>query len=1771
MATQIGTLVVNVVGDASRLSTALGAAEKTIERFGSRMFFLGSRISAGVTLPIVGFMAAVNKMGTEFDSAMTESLAIMDDTSESMVNNLKQRAFEIARVSKFGPAEVAKGYYDLASAGFTAEGALQNIGTVAKFAQAGLMSMDVAGEYLAGAVKALTPELLGARTETEAMAKAADMLTMANNKSLGTVEDFSQALTTRFARGMKQVGMEASDGIAILMAFAQQNVKGKTASMQAYQALRDMQSATINAGKAWKDYGVSVYNAAGEMRPMVDILDLMQMRFKGFSKEQTEAYATTGIKPETPAEKPMSDRAKQTMLQKMKIPLRSVAATQALFGQESQIREWSEMIRNAAGETERVFEKQGQAMAVRWQNAWDAMIVAGVKFYDSFKPILIEVFDLVGRAGDKLGELAEKFDTLDLSTKKWVAGAAIGAALLGPTIMLFGSLTLAVSGLARFAQLGAAGIALVGKGVLSIVTPVTTLTTAFPKLLIPLNYFKAWIAWVGSPGGMGGLSAWFVRLGTAITSLSVTGAANLDKLWKAFSGFRYVQLGALIGLFNLLRPAFEQLTGKSMGFTDNVKRLSDVVKGIVPYLKQWWETAKNLGSILQTLWGVAQFGLVQLVKLGQLISSDLQEAWNTLGRGVTWAKETLYGFIQGISDVAGSIGTFVRGIPILGPLLGAMWDIATVALHLHWEEFKSFFNWIGSKLGWLGNIGKSISDGLRHIMPTEYVALVDTLSKVAKEATGFHDAVRRGADGLSTWADQMGMIDLKARRLYQTMAALQPVLTRTGRSIDPNALGGAVRKFFPGAPGYEDDDDATPKTAKRDPVKEALDELMGAGGRDWKNTFKAWEQNKQLILGNEAAVNRLRDAYMEVRDSIELIPEFEKKWRHEIDKSRSDQSAFSPTALDISLAAWRAGLIGINDVAREHGDTLRAIDAALGPVSEQYRDIIPVFNAYAKAQERVADGARLILLSNEGFTEIVKSHSDMAAQLKDKEEELYNHRLTESERGLKGIVKNLGQQKLAHQQMLAASSNSLRKLTGEQLKEGIRLHLEKIRMSQEFLDIEERLSLERLAGQMGIDQAIIRSFKHMTTEKIKELHKFMGEAAQEKALWDSLASSLASLADSFGASDDSFIRWLANISSAMSDATKAGADLAAALEAIRAIIAKSKEKGQSLDWGGLVAASLAVVDAVAQGAAAIAKATSSSSRKKNIMGGAMAGAKVGANPMLMAMSGGTSVLIGMAIGAIVGAIRGKKLRDVMRNVGRDWGTDISEELAKKITETMKKIGGNRQVATAMHFGDILEEAGGLNAGNFNTFRNRLNDFLVFAETGLMSGADALAEYSENFEAFADYLTGRGENLANAFGSHLATMSDQLRRGVLSQRDIQDFFSQNFEHFISNLEAVGGVAGRSWQAVLDLANQLDKMPKGVSAFLTSAVGDAGAAWDAVLKGIAYQWDGLGEKITDVKEEIEKLNEEMAKEGGVETTNKLADAQSRLSDLLREQSGHAKGARVELERMGGLIMATFAAGLQNGVGWTTMMAQLKPSFETLSKSFKDLGMAPESPVLTAMMKLFDMFSKNEALFTGIDALTNGMIALSKIGGLTTDTFDAIAKQGVDMFRRVQSVVSQAGGSHADALRPFLPWLAEMRNAAKEYGFVLDDTTQQMIDQAIELGLLKDPARTTTEVMETGFDNVNQSLMRMIDLLETAFERLGLLADEASNFPGIPTGGGNSTPGRPNVPGPAPSPTPEQFATFGGGGGNIEVPVYLDGRLVARGIVPHIPGEVTRAVGR
>jgi len=81
---------------------------------------------------MVGFGVGAIKAFANFDKAMTESLAIMGDVSDSMRRKMTDAAKEMSTQTVYSAKELAQAYFFLASAGMDAAQSIGALPTVAK-------------------------------------------------------------------------------------------------------------------------------------------------------------------------------------------------------------------------------------------------------------------------------------------------------------------------------------------------------------------------------------------------------------------------------------------------------------------------------------------------------------------------------------------------------------------------------------------------------------------------------------------------------------------------------------------------------------------------------------------------------------------------------------------------------------------------------------------------------------------------------------------------------------------------------------------------------------------------------------------------------------------------------------------------------------------------------------------------------------------------------------------------------------------------------------------------------------------------------------------------------------------------------------------------------------------------------------------------------------------------------------------------------------------------------------------------------------------------------------------------------------------------------------------------------------------------------------------------------------------------------------------------------------------------------------------------------
>ncbi len=378
----------------ARLTDQFGKADPAIEKARKRIFAFNEDMqkfsqkmqsAAADLLPVAAGLALVAgaslKFAAEFDSAMTQSLAILPEMSKAMREDLGNTAREVALTTTASATQAAEAYYFLASAGVTSTASLKAaLPVVAQLAQAGVLPMAKATEYLTDSIKAL-----GLSVDTD-MTRVGDVIVKAAVASNASVEQLAEALTTKAATSMRTFGVEVEAGVAVLSVYADQGIKGRIAGERFDILMRTLTQSALDQKDAFAKLGIEVFDATGNVNNMADIIGDLEKAFVGMSSaEKIATLDALGFKAE------------------------SQSAILALVGKSESIRNYEKDLKAAGGTMKDIAEKQMKSFANQMDLVKKSVIDAAITIGDDLKDSITEVTPDARTLGVVIGGVAKAF------------------------------------------------------------------------------------------------------------------------------------------------------------------------------------------------------------------------------------------------------------------------------------------------------------------------------------------------------------------------------------------------------------------------------------------------------------------------------------------------------------------------------------------------------------------------------------------------------------------------------------------------------------------------------------------------------------------------------------------------------------------------------------------------------------------------------------------------------------------------------------------------------------------------------------------------------------------------------------------------------------------------------------------------------------------------------------------------------------------------------------------------------------------------------------------------------------------------------------------------------------------------------------------------------------------------------------------------------------------------------------------------------------------
>lgn len=361
---------------------------------------------------------SISNMGKNFDKAAnklqpfaaaaigTATLAVnafaeFDTKHHAMLNKLDVETRKSADISKQAFTDmslsVAKSAEELVGIANSLGGAIDGLTgnqlnkmtqEVAKFAIATDTASDVASEMVSNTVNAF-------KLPAEEVPKLLDAITAASNYSSADVKDLGEALSkcSASASGMNQNIYDTSAALAVL---ANAGVKGSEAGTGLSNIFERM--ANPKNAEVFTNIGVSVFDAQGKMRSLVDIAEDFNNKTKNMGDAEKQylaiqAFGDVGAR-----------------------------AFNKLANNAEAYRKQQQQIKDSQGAMNAAYEEMNQSLGVNLQLAKNSGMAILYKIGEKLAPQVKEI-------ADYLTELTKKITAADDGTLDWVI--AIGKVVVG--------------------------------------------------------------------------------------------------------------------------------------------------------------------------------------------------------------------------------------------------------------------------------------------------------------------------------------------------------------------------------------------------------------------------------------------------------------------------------------------------------------------------------------------------------------------------------------------------------------------------------------------------------------------------------------------------------------------------------------------------------------------------------------------------------------------------------------------------------------------------------------------------------------------------------------------------------------------------------------------------------------------------------------------------------------------------------------------------------------------------------------------------------------------------------------------------------------------------------------------------------------------------------------------------------------------------------------------------------------------------------------------
>ena len=280
-----GSVVIEIIGDDKEFKSTLGSLGTVA---GSALKGAATAVAAATTA-VGGLAAASVKVGSNFESSMSQVAATMGLTTADIANGseefelLSQAAKDAGATTAFSASQASEALNYLALAGYDAQTAADALPAVLNLAAAGSMDLAYASDLATDAMAAL-----GIEASNENLTRFGDEMAKTASKANTSVAQLGEAILT-VGGTAKSLAGGTTELNAALGVLANRGIKGSEGGTALRNVILALSAPTDKAAASMKSLGLEVYDASGNMRPLNEVFKDLNASMENMSEgEKTQ-------------------------------------------------------------------------------------------------------------------------------------------------------------------------------------------------------------------------------------------------------------------------------------------------------------------------------------------------------------------------------------------------------------------------------------------------------------------------------------------------------------------------------------------------------------------------------------------------------------------------------------------------------------------------------------------------------------------------------------------------------------------------------------------------------------------------------------------------------------------------------------------------------------------------------------------------------------------------------------------------------------------------------------------------------------------------------------------------------------------------------------------------------------------------------------------------------------------------------------------------------------------------------------------------------------------------------------------------------------------------------------------------------------------------------------------------------------------------------------------------------------------------------------------